>query len=126
MYKQFYAILKTLNGRGIDLSKDELVSDYTNGRTKSLKEMTPYEYKQMIINLNSFVSNSDALKEDKMRKKILSIAHELNWTLPNGKIDWPKLNAWLLKYGYLHKELNRYKLSELPQLVSQIQQLLKP
>ncbi|MCE9538711.1 MAG: hypothetical protein K8R85_05790, partial [Bacteroidetes bacterium] len=64
-------------------------------------------------------------KADKMRKKILSICHEMNWTNEKGKINWKMLNDYLLKYGYLHKALNDYKETELPTLVSQFEALLK-
>lgn len=45
-YSRFYAIAKA---KGIDLDqhKEMLVSQFTDGRTSSLREMTPAEYEEM-------------------------------------------------------------------------------
>lgn len=104
--------------------KEDLVYQFTNGRETSSAKMDIRECQALINHLGSLnKENSD--KGDKMRKKILSIVHELGWETPTGKIDWKRLNDYLNKYGYLHKHLNDYQYHELPKLVTQFENLQK-
>jgi hypothetical protein len=48
----------------------------------------------------------------------------LGWEDDNGKIDYGHFNAWLEKYGYLHKSLMEYTELELPELVTQLENML--
>jgi len=59
-------------------------------------------------------------KADKMRKKILSMAHEMNWRV-NGKVNMKAIDTWCRNYSYLKKSLDRYTYKELPKLVSQFE-----
>lgn len=105
--------------------KEELVMRFTNGRTPRSSEMDVRECQALINYLQALVNKTFNDPADRMRKKILSICHEMGWELPNGKIDWDRLNGYLTKYGYLHKELNDYTNDELPTLVTQFENLLK-
>lgn len=83
-----------------------------------------------LINYMRTLTGIDDKKKraDKMRKKIISMAHECGWhTLINGKwiIDMNRLNAWMLKSSYLHKRLDEYNYKELPLLVTQFEQVYK-
>jgi hypothetical protein len=119
--KQLFAILNKL---GYDTEdRAELVYNATAGRTKSSAELHYYECQRLIQSLSG-EANAEAIKADKMRKKILSICHEMGWA-NNNAIDWPRLNNWLTKYGYLHKALTNYTVKELPKLVTQFENLLK-
>lgn len=131
--KTLHALLGELN---IDVEqKEELVYQFTQSREKSSSKMLITECQAMINHLKAIKSgyiskNEGGKKHDendpanKMRRKILSICYEMRWTL-NGGIDWEKLNAWLYKYGYLKKDLNKYTEAELPTLVTQFENLLK-
>jgi len=129
--KQLHALLSKLK---IDAdTKKDLVLQFTNNREESTKELMVDECQNLINYLNAAQHGSTTLKKsggkvvdvcDKMRKKILSICHDLQWELPNGKIDWKHLNDYLNKYGYLHKPLNDYTEKELPTLVTQFENLL--
>lgn len=104
-------------------TKQELVYQYTNGRETSTAEMSVMECQGMINHLSSLTKGT-VNKNDKMRKKILSICREMQWTI-KGDIDWKHLNEYLLKFGYKHKLLNDYSSQELPMLVTQFDNLLK-
>ena len=52
-YAAFYALLKSMPGA----SKEDLVLQWTNGRTASLKEMSEREYSLMIRQLRQQVEN---------------------------------------------------------------------
>lgn len=100
--------------------KQMLVHQYTAGRATSTKELELSEAKRLI---------SDLLRADptdKMRKKILSICHELGWHTPSGKLDWTRINRFCEKYGHAHKShLNAYTSVELVRLVTQFENMLK-
>lgn len=129
---RLYALLSRL--RVDKETQDGLVFEYTKGRSKSSKDMTIPECQALINNLQHMVNQistntpppvrptNDA--SNKMRRKILSICHEMRWTI-NGHLDWKRINDFLIKSGYLHIPLNAYKQEELPKLVTQFEQLLK-
>ncbi len=94
-----------------------IVFDYSGGRTESSRELTDPEIMRLIRDLEKGFKELD--RADKMRKKIISQAHEMGWELPSGKIDMDMINAWCVKYGFKHKPLNSYSYKELPVLVTQ-------
>jgi hypothetical protein len=127
--RQLWAIVNSLK---IDKEQvEELVLQVSNGRTKSTRELDIMEFQSLVNHLNAIKAGAtkapvtkEVSKADKMRKKILSICHEMNWK-KNQKLDWIRINDFLNKSGYLHKGLNEYAESELPKLVTQFEQLLK-
>lgn len=107
--------------------KAALVFSATHGRSESSKDLTIDEARKLITYLNH-QPNIRMEKSEKMRCKIISMAHECGWhTLMNDKwvIDMNRLNAWMLKSSYLHKNINAYKYNELPKLVTQFEQVYK-
>lgn len=58
-YAAFYALLKSMPG----VSKEDLVLQWTNGRTASLKEMSEREYTLMIRQLRQQVENLEEKKK---------------------------------------------------------------
>ena len=127
--KQQNAVLHGLiNSLKIDMeTKEDLVHSHTGGRTTSSSKMLINECADLIGHLKNMTEGTASKKtntvQDKMRKKILSICYEMQWTIA-GKLDWERINFWLNKYGYLHKDLNDYTISELPKLVTQFENLL--
>jgi hypothetical protein len=93
------------------------------------------EAQALIAHLKSLDPRAKAT--DRMRNKILSMAHEMGWNLTPGpspqerggmqkpKIDMAHVNAWCTRHGYLHKPLDDYTHSELPKLVSQFEEVYK-
>jgi len=59
---------------------------------------------------------------DLMRKKIISCCREMGWH-KSGKADMLRIEAWVMKFGYMHKKLNDYTVQELPQLVTQAENM---
>jgi len=111
---KLYFLLQKL---GIDAElKQEMVYRFTNGRTSKSSEMNRNECQAMINEL----SNSPTIgKEDKMRKKIISLFRKMGYTTNDNKVNMSAVESWVLKYGYLKKPLNTYRYNELPKLVSQ-------
>ncbi|WGQ12969.1 hypothetical protein [Sphingobacterium faecium] len=100
-----------------DDTKEEIIYSYTDGRTTSIRELQFEEAKEVIKALTSGHVQFQS-PANKMRRKILSMAHEMSWELPSGKIDMQRVNNWCINYGYLAKRLDKYTDSELPALVS--------
>lgn len=123
----------TVEGREI---YEDMIYAASNGRTKSSSKLLINECQGLINNLEvlknqkkpSGASQIENTPENKQRRKILSICREMGgeW-FKNGSYNWKHIDEWLMKYGYLHKKLNKYSADELPKLVTQFQNmLLKP
>ncbi len=108
---------------------EDLVYQFTGGRETSSKEMLMEECQAMINHLSLLTKDKgvspEAARADKMRKKIISICHEMNLKLDSGKIDMHRVNYVCQESTYLKKKLDQYTLSELPKLVTQFEQILK-
>lgn len=115
-----------LNILGIDKEqKAYLVEQYTEGRYSSTKDMSNTECQALIDHLAKVAMDTNADRANVMRRKAFAMAHELGWETEDGKVDRARFDAWLLKYGYLHKGINDYSHNELPKLLTQMEQLPK-
>lgn len=122
---QLHMLLSKLKVDVID--KKEMIAAVTNGRTESSADLEVMECNRLINQLKAelrLMTGKDQ-SSDQQRKKILYYFHELNYETPEGKIDWSRVNPWILNYGYLHKPLNDYTNSELPKLVTQVENIYR-
>lgn len=103
--------------------KAEVIKKYTGGRADSTKDMTREEAGALIGYLKSLDPNEK--KSDVMRKKVISMAHEMGWRDEYGKIKMDQVNGWCRKYSYLKKRLDEYSYEELPMLVTQFEAVYK-
>lgn len=110
-----------LKSTGLDAQKAILVSSFTKFRTESTKEMTFAEADDMIRYLQGEANKDDG--SNQMRRKILSVCHNLNWKKADGKVDLDVLDQWCLNHSYLKKRLMEYTYKELPKLVTQVQSM---
>ena len=100
--------------------KATMVSGFTAGRSDSSKDLSMSEAALLISHLKS--QDPDEQKAEKMRRKIISMAHELHWHQPGAvQIDMKRVDGWCKTYGFGKKGLNSYSLAELPKLVTQFQ-----
>lgn len=120
--KIFHKLLSQL-GQNDPESKASIVLGATKGRTDSSRQMTWYEADACI----KFLRGQFDDRADKMRKKVIACLRSYGMVTrtPEGHLraDMPRINEWVLKYGYAKKPLNNYSLKELPKLVSQAEQL---
>lgn len=112
--------------------KAALIAQYTGSNDKtSTRDLSYSQAYELIRDLqNSKDSSPIYLRSDKMRKKIISMAHDLGWQYYSEAkqklcADMNAINAWCTKYGYLHKNLDDYSYTELPGLVSQFERMYK-
>jgi hypothetical protein len=114
-----------LNQTGLTDDKKALVLSYSSKNSDSSKDLLDTEARALIRHLEGMVRNPDgptekALAADKMRRKILSLAHEMRWELPGGKVDMQRVNEWCQSYGFGKKTLNEHSYDELSKLVTQL------
>ncbi len=124
--------------------KANLVSEFTNGRGSSTKDLYYDEANAMLAALNgktaatprpkgSLTPDSkpkDAARENKL-KAVFSLMHRLKWytdetiNTAKPKLDYKRLNEWLVKYGHWHKILDGHKTEELSMVIFQMGEVLK-
>lgn len=122
---QIKIIRTIISARKLDHMKDELILSASEGRTSSTKDLYFIEADALIKSLNT-EGKKEEDKSYKMRGKILSMAHEMQWYKPGTrKLNYDRINEWCEKFGYLHKRLDRYTYSELPKLVTQFEAVHK-
>lgn len=109
-----------LGQQGLLKNKDDLVNSFTRGRSTSRRDLTNQEAINLIAYLESGGS-PEIMKAEVMKSKLISMAHEMHWKLPNGKIDMDRVNNWCEKFGYLKKKLDDYVYRELPKLLTQFE-----
>lgn len=100
-YARFYALLGKL--RGAD--KDELVLQYTNGRTTHLHLMSEGEYRMMCDGMER-VAGYDGRREawrQEMRRRRSAALHQMQ-KLGVDTSDWGKVNAFCLDRRIAGKE----------------------
>jgi hypothetical protein len=120
--KQLHGLLTQC---GLNEQKAALINSYTAGRSESSKDLTDGEAAQLICFLAT-KANEHGEAANKMRRKILSMAHEMHWHLPDTqKVDIECVNDWCIAYGFGKKLLNKYTYNELPKLVTQFTQVYK-
>lgn len=114
---------KTLmSKRGLIKFSEDLAHSFTNGRTSRVSAMLSHEAWELIQHLEED-NGKQPTPMVKMQRKLLSMAHEQNWKHFDGKINMDRVNAWCVKYGYLHKPFNHYTEEELPMLVTQFESM---
>lgn len=123
--KQLHALLTQAN---LMHEKPTIVQSMTSGRTEHSSEMTNLEANEMMRYLREQIQRARnqglEAKADKMRKKIISLAWQMNWTITinhQPKVDMARINNWCIKYGFGNKKLNQYLYSELPRLLTQFE-----
>jgi hypothetical protein len=138
---KFNALLRNLNLEEED--KRELIYNFTNKRSDRTNDMHFDEAKEMIAHLAERAGEIPAplsprrgaggevtqrlARMDKMRKKVIHIAYQLNWTRPNGKCDYDRINNFIKTHPIGKRAgitcLNDYNYEELVQLVNQFQSM---
>lgn len=109
-----------LNSTNLLPQKASLILGFTAGRSESSKDMTEEEALSLIAYLKDKAKETTDTDLQNLRRKIISIAHQMYWYLPNTrKIDMVRINNWCTSYGKFKKELNAHSYNELVQLVTQ-------
>ena len=123
-YSRFFAAYaKAINSGALVYEHySDLVHDWTDGRTASLRSLSPVELRRMERRIEDLV-NPVAASLQRQRRKIIAILAGRGAT-KDGRPDMERIHAWVLKYGYLHQPLNAYGPKELPRLVTQAEAIV--
>lgn len=121
-HRQLMAIL---NKKGFDAdSRHELVYSFTEGRTKSTRELYDLELTQLVNELNKIEKASVQLNEKLVIKEkravVLSIAQR---TGIHEGTNFDKFNAFMETRSILKKRLDKYTIDELDLLIKQFRGL---
>ncbi len=116
--------------RKLGLDSEMMALTFSDERTERISLLTFKEASAMIKKLaEANNENVGGLAKIVMPRKIISMAHELGWQLPNlenpakPKADMKRINGWCVNYGFLHKKLNDYTKDELVPLVTQFENM---
>ena len=131
--QQIITIHTLLRNKGLSEEKPRIVSEASGMRTIRCSQLTYNEAQQLINVLNGKKQDNASDKGQRMKKHIIAMAHEMGFikkqqvVLREGGMkeinNYDDLHAWILKYGYLHKPLDKYNYKELPTLVTQFKQV---
>lgn len=114
--KNMRALHAQLNALRMMDDKVAILKTITDNRTGSARELTDAELQKAVDHLSQY--RPKPKPGDKMRKAIISMAHEMGWRVA-GKADMQRINNWCVASGKFHKRLNDHSLTELTALVSQ-------
>lgn len=122
-YNQYFAIEKSARGLGIPVNRDEIIAGLTGGRTHSLKDLSPHEYRELINYMNQMVltqKTEDEIHCEKMRRKVIALLCKCGYVTKDNRPDIFRINSWCRDYGHGSKLLNEYTRQELPKLINQV------
>lgn len=114
-YKMFFAAYKKSQQQGNPLSREEVVHQFTDGRTSSLKDLTDFELNELSRRMNRHNLTNASSQDEKannLRRAIIAIFHEMGHPPEQAK-------AWAEIQGAkgIKKRFNNYTNQELMTLL---------
>ena len=124
-YAEFYALFNKLPG-ATDGLKEDLVSQFTNGRTTSIKEVSGKEYKAMCASLrenqNGGMSAETHAKELKKRRS--AVLKRLT-KLGIDTSEWANVDNYCLSPRIAGKKFAKLSIEELAALIPKLENMLR-
>lgn len=113
-YARFYTLLNRLPTTDRDELKATLVSQYTGGRTESLREMTTKEYDAMCDAMQQMAGGYRAreIYREELRRKRSAVLKQLQ-KMGIDTTDWDRVNAYLRNPRIAGKDFRRLTVEEL-------------
>lgn len=119
-YARFYAILNKMDVHGDrEELKQQLVHQYTSGRTESLKEMRVREYESMCTALQRSLSGSPSEGKEELKKKRSACLH-LMQELGVNTANWDCVDEFCLDSRIAGKKFACISLNELHALAKRL------
>lgn len=120
-YNAYFALEKRLVKAGFTADRSDLILSFTRGRTASLRELSPSQYKAFLqwvkARFHLEQEQWQQRPENQMRRKIYALfVHHMGYTREG-------LEHWCTQYGKYHKGLNAHTYNELVDLVTQAEQV---
>lgn len=125
-YARFYVLLNRLPTPDRDELKAELVSQFTGGRTESLREMTDKEYDALCDELQRQDANRHAREvyRAELRRRRSNVLH-LMQKLGVDTTDWNRVDAYCLHPRIAGKEFRKLTADELDTLAIKLRIILR-
>lgn len=123
-FSRFYGLLKRMPGDK-DGMKEQLVSQYTGGRTTSLKEIETHEYDAMCNGMEGTVG-SKADNTDKFTIQIKSLRSSVLHRIQKLGIDtsdWSRVDAYCLNPRIAGKVFRKLTIPELEALIPKLESI---
>lgn len=120
-YARFYALLNRLPVRDKEM-KEQLVRQYTDGRTTSLREMTTTEYRTMCDALDRSLKDGWSIRREQLRK-YRSAALKQMQRLGINTTDWARINAFCRDPRIAGKEFGALAQDELETLTVKLRSI---
>lgn len=119
-FARFYALLKKLPGA----DKEELVLEFTDGRTRSLREMRAVEYERMCSDMErvaGYDERMEALRRELRRQR--SVCLKLMQKMGIDTSDWARVNDFCRDARIVGKEFARISAEELEELAVKLRSI---
>lgn len=125
-YARFYVLLNRLPAADRDELKAGLVSQFTGGRTESLREMSDKEYDAMCNELQQQEANRKArdLYREELRRRRSAVLH-LMQKLGIDTTDWNRVDAYCSDPRIGGKEFRRLTSDELETMAVKLRLILR-
>jgi hypothetical protein len=116
-YAAFYVLLNRMHSSDKDALKESIVSQYTSGRTTSLREMTMREYLAALDGMQKLVIPTYQEQIWKLTKqKRSAVLHQMQLMGIN-TADWDRVNAYCRDNRIAGKEFRELDATELDALL---------
>jgi len=128
IFGRFYGLLKLMPGMDKDELKEQLVSQWTCGRTVSLREMTQHEYHKMCDHLDYTLrqqGNNDKEAFKALRRHKRSICLRLLQKIGVDTTEWDQVNSYCKSPKIAGKVFRDLSLDELDELSLKLRMILK-
>lgn len=123
-YAEFYALLNKLPGATSGL-KEDLVMQFTKGRTSSLREMMPAEYKAMCASLRGTIDTGmDERSFTDEIKRRRSAALKRMQKIGIDTTNWANVDNFCLNPRIAGKRFARLSMDELAALIPKLENML--
>lgn len=119
-YGRFWVLMK---GREHMIDKDEIVMQFTDGRTTHLSEMTAAEYNEMCAALEGRFNK--AAYEQQLKKARSAVLLRVGRLGINTIDNWDEVNAFLLSPKIAGKLLYEMNLEEMKELTRKLEAIIK-
>ena len=126
-YSRLYAIAKA---KGIDLDehKEVLVSQFTGGRTTSLRDMTPAEYEEMCecLQTGKQVGESTEEHKERLRRARSAVLNRLQRLgVDTADRTFPAVNRFCMNTRIIGKPFGMLSVEELQALIPKLEAILR-
>lgn len=126
-YSRFYAIAKA-KGINLDQHKEVLVSQFTKGRTASLRDMAPAEYEEMCecLQTGKQIGESDTEHKERLRKARSAALNRMQRLgINTADRSFAPVNEFCMNSRIIGKPFGLLTIDELQALVPKLEVILR-